>query len=104
MMPWLYALTLNQPMSSPKMKRMFGLRFCFCCCCAMRVSFVCSVLCGLLGGLASAMRENFLPVVLHADHRPAVLPGKIDRLLRAGPVGELALPVVMVHEEAERRA
>src|SRR5262245_40673973 len=24
MMPWLYALTLNQPMSSPQMMRMFG--------------------------------------------------------------------------------
>src|SRR5437762_4860586 len=26
MMPWLYALTLNQPMSSPQMMRMFGFR------------------------------------------------------------------------------
>jgi hypothetical protein len=37
MMPWLYALMLNQPMSSPHMMRMFG--FFFSCCAIVLAPF-----------------------------------------------------------------
>ena len=70
---------------------------------------------GSLGGLGDPLREDAVPVVLHADHRPAALPGLVEQRLGegadvrvrqavGGAVGELALGVVVQHQEAEARA
>src|SRR3954471_11476298 len=47
--------------------------------------------------------EDGVPVVADADDRPTLVGGSPERFLGAGGVVELALGVVVEHEQAQRR-
>src|SRR5262245_2780435 len=54
--------------------------------------------------LMCVSREDGGPVVLHAHQRPAELRGHPERRLGTPRVGELAVVVVVAHQEREPRA
>src|SRR5260221_2715716 len=105
------------PTSSPKMTRMLGFLPAagFCCACATPVQVRASAAIKRMSLFFMAMSpllfesENFLPVVLHADHGPAAGIGFVEPLVEAADarfavVGPFAAGVVVVNVEAETRA
>src|SRR5262245_58976107 len=111
MIPWLYALMLCTPMSSPQMTRMLGLP---CACAApthARPSAKTSTANLLFMARPPSLfkRENPLPVRFHADDNPLLCPRLVERLVepadrRLAVVGELALGVVVAHDQHQPSA
>src|SRR5215831_7950096 len=98
------------PMSSPQKTTMFVF---FCCAWAAparaRAAIKTTILLFMAASPLRFERENFLPVRFHADDNPVLrlgfVPGFVELAdVRLAVVGELALRVVVMHEEHQAPA